>query len=206
MSFKFISSIIVIFLAYSTLCEIHVGSFIKDSFKMNDARIDRAFRLAKEKILSLNDGSQKIQVIPIAVYHQIVNGINYKIITATKNKDTLKVDLQQTDIYTDPFTEEITFNNYSISSSENLHASKNLQLEDTTKVGIMSSVYKVLKVNDSKLVKINHITTYPNVLFDESYYLVLADTSKGNVSSQKIFVISNIEGEDYQVETQINLD
>ena len=113
--------------------------------------------------------------------------------------------MQQTDIYTGPFSEENSFNNFSIASSENLHSNNNLQMEETTKVGIMSSVYGVLKMNDSQLVKINHITTYSNVVFDESYYLVLADTAKGNVSSQKYFVISNIKGENYQVVTQIDL-
>ena len=57
----------------------------------------------KDNVVSQENG---VSVIPVAVYHQLVNGINYKVITAIKDNANKKVDLSHAVVYSGPFSED----------------------------------------------------------------------------------------------------
>ena len=79
-------SIIILSLLALTLCKGFgmMGSWQKDTFASNDIRIDRARQAAEAKYLQIaNVKEDDVELIPLAVYRQLVNGLNYKIIFAT---------------------------------------------------------------------------------------------------------------------------
>jgi len=101
---KILTYIVSIIITLSLItCEkavIHptLGSFTKLSFQSNDARIEAAFRALREDIIAKSN-NKKITIMPIAVYSQMVNGINYKIITAIKDEENYKFNLSEGLVY-----------------------------------------------------------------------------------------------------------
>jgi hypothetical protein len=203
---NFISKLIVslTLISFCLSYNIMVGSYIKDSFNSNDARLNKAFSIVNKEITSKNGGAlSSISVVPVAIYHQIVNGVNYKIIAAIKDKKNLKVELTQSIVYTGPISDNFGSQTPSITFFEKL-PNDNFTLEETTVIGLSASITEDLKKTNSSLVKVNRIASYPNLVYDESFYVVNAETTFGGVSSEKYFILSQVTGKAFIPITQID--
>jgi hypothetical protein len=199
---KFILAFLMISHAL-TVDPIRVGSYVKDSFQKNDAKIDRAFRIVRDEILTKSEGNNDIAVLPVAVYHQIVNGINYKIITGIKDNKNLKVELAHGIVYSGPFGEDFKTQKPTLTLLETLPSDNNLTLEETTLISLQGSISDVLKLTDTTLSKVHKVFSYPNLVYDESYYIVSAQTVKENVTKDKFFIMSQEKGKVAEVITQV---
>lgn len=197
--------ILVVLIVSQTLAidPIRVGSYIKDSFQKNDANIDRAFRMVRDGILAKSQEKSDLSVVPVAIYRQIVNGINYKIITGIKDSKNLKVELAYGIVYSGPFGEDHNSQKPTLTLLESLTSDSNLTLEETALISLQGSISDVLKLTDTTLSKVHKVFSYPNLVYDESYYIVSAQTIKENVSKDKIFILSQEKGKVAQVITQI---
>ena len=168
---------------------IMVGSYVKDSLASNDARINRAFTIVRDEVLSKSAGGSNVGVIPVAIYHQIVNGINYKVIAAIKDNRNKKVDLIHSIVYTGPFSEDFANQTPKITFYEKL-PSDLLTIDEFKVQGIKAKLDEHLNSNKATLSKINSIITYPNLVYEESFFLVNAETTQGETTSPQIFIVS----------------
>jgi hypothetical protein len=139
----------------------------------------------------------------VAVYHQIVNGINYKIITGIKDNKNLKVELAHGIVYSGPFGEDSKTQKPTLTLLETLPSDNNFTLEETTLISLQGSISDVLKLTDTTLSKVHKVFSYPNLVYDESYYIVSAQTIKENVTKDKCFIMSQEKGKVAEVITQV---
>lgn len=86
-----------------TLC---MGSWTKESLYSNDLMIDRSRQAAEKHYYELTGLSkQEARVYPFAVYSQLVNGVNYKILFAVKNKNTGEISFHDYTVFTGTFAD-----------------------------------------------------------------------------------------------------
>ena len=175
-----------------------VGSYIRESFNSNDARINSAYQIVRNEILSKNE-SGSTDVVPVAIYSQLVNGINYKIITAIKDKKNFKVELSQAIIYTGEFGSD---SKPSLTFFEKL-PTNNLTLDETRMITLSATITNYLSSLGASLSKVNSVTSYPNLVSDESYFIVHGDASSG---LNQYFIVSQNSDKTYTVLKTINFN
>ncbi len=97
-------AIFVLFLFALATCQTLVGGWTKRSFEENDMLIDRSRVLVEKKFFeeqNLNEGDAEIT--PIAIYSQLVNGYNFKIVFAARLRATNEFSLYEYKVYCGPF-------------------------------------------------------------------------------------------------------
>ena len=81
-----------------------LGGWQKRSFAENDLFIDSARVTAEKKFYEeTGTNDSEIDITPLCIYSQLVNGFNYQIIFSARNMKTNELGLYQYVIYTGPF-------------------------------------------------------------------------------------------------------
>lgn len=92
--------LLIAFVSSETL----VGGWVKRSFEENDMYINRARVAAEKKYFEqTNSDDSTVDVTPVSIYSQLVNGLNFKIILAARNMNTNDLTMHEFTIYNGPF-------------------------------------------------------------------------------------------------------
>jgi hypothetical protein len=195
-----IKLVLLLLLLSMTLCyDIMVGSFTRDSFAKNDAKINSALKLVKSEVSNKYNNSN-LSVIPVALYSQIVNGINYKLIIGLHDISSGKLDLAHAIVYTGPFSVNYAAESASLTFFQKLPDDTTKTLEEEKFVYLNLAITDYLKLNGNSLSSINSIVSYPNLVYNESYYVVYATlkNQSGNNENQ-IFVVNYTDEQKFVV-------
>lgn len=80
------------------------GGWVKRSFAENDLYIDRARVTAENKFFEeTGTNDSEIDLTPLCIYSQLVNGLNFKMVFSARNMKTNALDLYEYVVYTGPF-------------------------------------------------------------------------------------------------------
>lgn len=191
-----------------TFCfDIRVGSYIKGSFASNDARLNKVFTLVSSNIISKNGGDPNVTVLPVAVYSQIVNGVNYRIIAAIKDSKNKQVQLANTIVYSGPFTDNYESQNPTISFYEKLPPNTNFSLSAVKEEAIKNAIDTHLG-NNATLEKINNTGSagYPDLVYTEGFYIINADVTIGSVAANQYFVLNENADKSFTVVQSISFN
>lgn len=173
------SIIILSFLAL-TLCKGFgaMGSWQKDTFAANDIRIDRARQAAEAKYFQItNEKEEDIELIPLAVYHQLVNGLNYKIIFAARNYNDNSLEFYDYDVYTGPFGSEANNFEYEVLSTAKLPIENNLSINSSKFGKINDACAQYIKdTRGERIAFVRTLRTNQNVIYNFGIYVVKIQT------------------------------
>ena len=173
-------SIIILSLLALTLCKGFgmMGSWQKDTFASNDIRIDRARQAAEAKYLQIaNVKEDDVELIPLAVYHQLVNGLNYKIIFAARNYNDNSLELYDYNVYTGPFGSEANNFEYEVISTEKLPIENNLSINSAKFGKINDACAQYIKdTKGEKVAYVSTLRTNQNVIYNFGIYVVQIQT------------------------------
>ena len=167
------------------------GKYTKDSFSSKDAKISKAYNYLNKQIVE-STGFSNVQVYPISIYRQILNGINYKILAAVKDEKNKKVDLVNSTVYIGPFTD-------SPLDLPNLAFQQNINSDFKGFKGSYAILFHLIErlikdelaPTNSTLQLIKSLSQCSDVVNDEVFYLVDADVISQGISLKRYFLISH---------------
>lgn len=182
------------------------GGSQKQLFDRNDTNIEAAFNVLKSSILQSADSNDTIDVIPVAVYSQIVNGINYKIVAAIKDRSKKSVSLVNSVLYLSFYS-----TTPSITTLKTLPKNDTTELFDQTELSGLSNEMKTyLGQKQMNLTNIVSIYAYPNLINDDdSYYLINTNINSGKIQSNQFFIVNeeiDEDGNKTYTNLQLNFD
>jgi hypothetical protein len=161
-----------------------MGGWRRQSFKSNSMIYDRAFKTVEAH---LRESNSEGTIIPIEIYTQLVNGLNFRIIVAVEdpNKEVNLYDYLLYKSFDSPRNEIINFGllpgTYENLSSEKTHNLQNKIKEYLGKTGT--------------LVNINTIQVSKNIVHDDSFYVVETNVIHNGKTQTKSFVLAEEDGE-----------
>ena len=171
MSLNTFTKLFLLCLITSCACKlISFGGWEKDSFARDDLSLDRSRSMAVKQYLKDNNLSEDdILFHPLAVYKQITNGLNYRIVLACQNQITKTVTLYECDVFA-----SLDFRDFSVLQSKSLPFENN-----------------VVDITDPKFIKVNE---YLNTMLSKSQktlkYITLIKRSEHIVSQDDVFIVN----------------
>ncbi len=187
----------ILILASVNTYDIHVGSYLERSFQENDMGIDRARSLTDDELKTRH--GFEIVTYPVAVYTQIVNGLNYKILMAMRmDGNTEQVDLFNAIVYSGPFGKDFLSQGPSITQLQKVEAG-NSNFSEQQNLTLKNSLNSFLSNNKSEIAKINSVDNYENLVYDQSFYVVNAAVLFGTSENDEIFILSKKADGEYKV-------
>lgn len=189
-------AILILSLLALSLCGFgnNMGAWQKDTFASNDIRIDRARSTAEDDFKAkANLKDEEAEIYEIAVYHQLVNGLNYKIFFAVRDANTNTVDLYDYVVYTGPFGPDAN-GQYEILSSNKLPIENNLSI-NSAKFGKLNDACAqyVKETKGEKLAYVSTVRTNQNVLYSMSIYVVEVQTMAKRMP-ETVIVVEDEDG------------
>jgi hypothetical protein len=192
--------ILLLVLLSSTLCyDIMVGSYTRDSFAKNDAKINSALKLVNSEVEN-KFNNKNLSIIPVALYSQIVNGINYKLIIGLHDSSSGKVDLAHAIVYTGPFSDNYALEKPSLSFFQKLPDDTTKILEESKFILLNKTITDHLKTLGSKLSLIDSVVSYPNLVYTESFYVVYVTVqNKSGATENQILIVNSTNDDNFVV-------
>ncbi len=200
-----------LFLSSVISYEILVASYSKANVDSNDDVYKSCLALAQSRMLKEYGDNISNSIVKIAIYSQIVNGINYKFLLGYKDPKTGSFKLVDTVVYTGPFSTFLTNPTPSVSSimtlpSELLNTASN----DTKTNRILTQLSTLLRSYGTTINKdytfknLKDIQTFNRYIYNENYYLVTASFGdSSNTAKDHILVVNELNGV-FSVITHIN--
>lgn len=97
-------TVIALLLITLACSETLVGGWVKRTFAENDLFLDRARVTAENQYYSeTGTNDSEVDLSPLCVYSQLVNGLNFKIVFSARNMKTNALDLYEYQVYSGPF-------------------------------------------------------------------------------------------------------
>jgi hypothetical protein len=159
---------IVLSIIACTLCQAF-GSYTRRDLSENNMYIDRVRRFGMQQIQETNVDSS---LIPISAYSQLVNGLNWKIIYVSHDKNSNAYNLIDSTVYTGPF-QATDFKPEGRSSTLTGSISEGADAAEFE--GHVTSLFG--QTQQGFKVTINTVRVYPNVVNQETFYLVNSSVS-----------------------------
>lgn len=180
-------AIVFLFLFALATSEEIVGGWVKRDFRENDMYIDRSRKLAEQQYYTdSNTDNSQVSVVPIAVYSQLVNGINYQIVQAERNRATNALTLHSYVIYKGPMgTNRPTL---TVSRSQELKKGKPLLFAAAE----YTDIHKAVSAYYSNANSMNHISSVVNY--------------ESPITDLKIFVVKAQVGDEAELKTCVLLE
>ena len=188
---KFIFSIALLFsLVLFTHSIIPIpGGYQKSSFNSNDAKINTAFKAVKSSVLESARSQNKVDLIPVGVYTQIVNGINYQIIAAKIDSEGKTVNLVNSVVYIGFRSQDAE-----LKKVETLPSKNNLNfLEKSESSDLKKEINNYFAGRGSTLIEIVSLESHPNLVLENDAYYVIKAFIKTEYLSIYQFLIVNEE-------------
>ena len=189
-------SLLILSLLTLSLCGFgsNMGSWQKDTFESNDMRIDRARSTAEDDFKAkANLKDDEAEIYEIAVYHQLVNGMNYKIFFAVRAANTTTVDLYDYVVYSGPFGSDLN-GQYEILSSKKLPIENNLSINSAKFGKLNDACAKYVKdTKGEKLAYVSTVRTNQNVIYSMSIYVVEVQTMAKRMP-ETVIVVEDEDG------------
>lgn len=165
--------IAIILIAFS--CQ-RVGSYVRDSFASNDIRIDRAWKTVLAEYHQMSTlKKEEVDIFPIAIYKQLVNGLNYKVFFGSVNKISNELQLFDYVLYTGPLTQSPDPFFFQLTSSKELVDHPDIALRKYEYEQIKKIISFQVEYDKESLVNLSVSRTYINVLGTASIYVVTAE-------------------------------
>jgi len=161
------------------------GGFQKTTFDSNNQSLNSALKVFSEKVLKMRPLSE---LIPIAVYTQIVNGINYKIVVVIKDSSNYSVSIVNSTIYVSFFNAEppmIESMDIVFKNNSGLDTNKNIQIRRV----IENELTNTTNGGDKKI-KLVSVQTYENLVLDDNYFVVNAIVEHFGVEFNQYYILS----------------
>jgi hypothetical protein len=182
------------------------GGWTKQSLDRNDTNIDAAFNAVRSSVLQSANSNESIDLIPVAVFTQVVNGINYKIIAAIKDTTKKSVSLVSSVVYLG-----LSSQSPRLKSVETLPTINSLGLLEQSELSELNNeVALYLKQKQLNLTSLVSINAYPNLVNEnDGYYVINVNISSGNIESNQFLIVNeeiDPKGNKTYSNLQVNLD
>ena len=195
--------LIILSLVSLSLCyDIMVGSYTRDSFAKNDAKINSALNLVKSEVAN-KFNNKNLSILPVAIYSQIVNGINYKIVVGIKDSSTGKIDLAHSIVYTGPFSDNFAQETPTLTFFQTLPNDALNVLDEEKTIGINSAISNYLKNAQASLVSTDSVVSYPNLVYTESFYIVNVTVKNSSGANESQIFIVNLRNDNTYTVTNV---
>ena len=174
-------------LSYSVM----VGNFIKDSFENKDKRVFSTYNWLNNKIVKEKGGPENVQVFPLAIYRQIVNGVSYKIITAVKDEKNKKVNLVDTIIYTGGF-DKPSKTQPIVAFQEDLNDEVDISKKTESHIfkSLVGFITEHLISTKTTLENVQSIVFCPHVVNHENFYKIMTHINFEGKSYKRYFIVN----------------
>lgn len=168
---------------------ISIGGWKKDSFARDDLSLDRSRSTAmKQYLKEYNLSEDDIIFHPLAVYKQITNGMNYKIVLACQNLVTKTIN-----IYECVVNVSRDFETFNVLSSKSLPYENNVvDITNPKFIKINDYLNNVLSRSHRNLKYINLIQRSEFIISEDDVYIINASIQDENDIS---FVLVEQDGE-----------
>lgn len=169
------ASLILLLAGISLVISQRPGAFAEISLDLNETGVNATKDLAKRDIISQKGYSESsYNLIPLALFSQIVNGINYKIFYGAQEKGSDSVDLFEYDIYSGPFSAGA--DDYTITKSSELEEADTQKLtSDLIRMARLKNAIGRHFFPERKGTKQEEIKkSYKKVLFNTVFHIVNA--------------------------------
>lgn len=189
-------AIFILFLFALASCQNLVGGWTKRSFAENDMLIDRSRVLVEKKFIeeqNLNEGD--VEITPIAIYSQIVNGYNFKIVFAARYRETNEFTLHEYKVYCGPFG-STELNTPKLSATKQLAKGKPLLFAAAQYTNIHKAIMEYYSTQNS-LNYVSKVERYEAPLDDMNIFVAYAKV--GDKQEIKTCVLIEENGELQQV-------
>ena len=188
---------LILFLTSVCTYDILVGSFSKGTFE-DDQTFKSCSAIFQQRMMKEYGDTISNSILKIATYSQIVNGINYKFLSAYKDPKSNSIKLVDGVVYTGPFSTFLNNPSPSLSSimvlpSETLNMGSNDVKTNNilTQINTVVKTYATANIKDLTFKNIKDIQTFNHYMYNENYYLATAvfnDASNG--AKEVYFVVS----------------
>ena len=200
---------ITIFLSLSFVLFCHkklAGGYTKQSLGRIDTNIDAAFEAVRSSVIKSADSNKSIDLIPVGIYTQVVNGINYKIIAAIKDTTNKSVSLVSSRVHYGLSSESPI-----LKSVKTLPTINSLELLEQSELsGLNNEIELYLSQIELSLTNIVSINAYPNLVIEnDGYYVINANIKSGNIESNQFLIVNeqiDPEGNKTYSNLQVNFD
>lgn len=191
----------ILFILSFTLCS-KFGSWTKDSLYQFDYRIDKARTTTEKAFFEKTQFKEEDYLIkPFALYNQLVNGLNYKILFSAQNIKTDEYDIYDYVIYTGPFGESLQDFDYQVISTKKLNFEKILPLTNTKYENINKVVAKYYSSTSNNLLYIDSIKVNESTSYMMNVYIVTAQTEK--YEELQTLIVMEQEDHSFEVVSEI---
>jgi hypothetical protein len=186
---KFIFSIALIFSLVLFSHSYIMGGYQKSSFNSNDARINSAFKALRSTVLESSNSQETVDLIPVGIYTQLVNGINYKIIAGKVDSEGKTVNLVTSVVFVGFKSPEAI-----LKTVETLPTQNHLEfLEQSESSDLKKEIQNYFYQRGSTLVEIVSIESHPNLVIENDAYYIIKAFIKTEYLSLYQFLIVNEE-------------
>lgn len=183
------------------ICNIKLGGFEKESFASNDMRVDKSWKTTEKEYFRLTGHNEKdVYLYPIAIYKQLVNGINYKISFAAHDRKQNTVKVYEYMVLCglvakndDPFPFEVV-------SIKELPKNDNIPINNSKYGKINNMVNSFSIQNNDKISYVNTIQSSES-MFNTGVYIVLGQTKKSRKNNS--YIVFEDEDGHYDVIAQL---
>ena len=174
----FIISLIIMSITYCYL----VGGYQKDSFESNDnPDVPKCLRLVEQELNNKAGQNVHLKITPVSLYHQLVNGINYKMILLVEEGQIKK--LVEAIVYTGPFSSEEK--EFSITSIRELKQNDSDLEKSAPKEGLKDSLAQVIEQNletpNENVKEVLSVSVYSEPDADEHYVVIAEVVRRGDI-------------------------
>lgn len=176
---KFFLLIAITLFAFSNQ---RVGTYVKDSFRSNDIRIDRAWRTVEREYLAMSNlKDTEVDLFRIAIYKQLVNGLNYKVFFGSLQKSTNELKLFDYVVYTGPLTQSSDPFHFELTSNKELVNDNSISLKKSQSDQIQKLISTLIEKQGDSLVEFTVPRLQVNVLGKASIYVIKVQTKTNKV-------------------------
>lgn len=185
-----VNILLLIFIISFNICSsFSFGGYKRDNIKSSSPLVSKAVHLALRSVMKESYYFGVLSTTPILLYKQIVNGINYKVITVIREKDNAV------------FYEDIIYTGEigsSISKSEIVYEEKIVSVVDKVSEKTKRKIYEVAKNwTNIEIIDIKIISFREG---NDMIYACVLDTSNKKVIDNRKHLIIIIENNgDYEV-------
>jgi hypothetical protein len=178
------------------------GGWTQDTFESNDLQIEKARQAAENRYYErTNTNDRQVIIYPFAIYKQIVNGVNYKILFAAQKLKTNDVDFFEYVVYTGPFGKAINDSTeFKVTSEKKIeYENDTLQLNSrkATQIEEAISRYESNLLNSDNYIKF--IKLYKNTAsYGMSFYVV-------KTKSPNLLILMEKENSEFKVVAEIRI-
>lgn len=192
-----------IFIIHSIKIRSRTGNWEKINLDSDDLDFNKALTFLNQQFqLGKFGETLNYTLIPISAYSQLVNGLNYKFLFATQNKEEKKLNFYTAIIYTGPFGSDPETTEPELTSNEKMNTTD--VNNDVNVTNLKKAVSDYLKLSNLTPQNSTSIFYLLNVM-ENDLYIVYNTSIRDNGQTKFVTLIVYKNNSSYSVEKLITI-